>query len=883
MKKIYLVIVPALFFGAFGFSQKALIGVVKDSKGNYVPGAVVSIKGTKISVVSDSVGRFELTSSEELPYAIEIEQQGFGTELLKVKEFPTTPIEVKLFPNLLFNEVIVSSRRRQEVVQDIPIPITVISGQKAEDAGAFNVNRIKELVPSVQLYSSNARNTTLNIRGLGSTFGLTNDGIDPGVGFYIDGVYHARPAATALDFVDVDQIEILRGPQGTLFGKNTTAGAFNITTKKPSEQTGAKVELSYGNYNFVQAKASLTGKVAKNLSTRISFSGTQRTGTILNVNDQQRYNGLNNVGVKGQLYWTPTEKIAVQLIGDYNNQKPDGSSLVVAGITPTKRSAYRQYESIIKGLGRQLPVVDPFARKIYTNTPYRHDQDLGGVSLNADVKIGNGTLTSTTAWRFWNWDPVNDRDFTEVAALTKSQAPSHHEQFSQELRYSGNLLKKLSGVVGLYYLNQTLKTSPYHEEEVGSEQWRFVQSNPKNDSTQKLWATPGLIDNFGIKTFSSLKTESSAAYGQLDWDIFKGLHLIGGLRYNYDKKYVDYRRETYGGLATTDKSLLALKNKVYTNQSFNTTTDNSNLSLNLTLAFKPNNSINTFVTYSTAYKPVGVNLGGLPTLIGPDGKDVKDANGVPQADLSLAVIKPEFVQHTEIGAKTKPFAGAVLNITAFNTDIKDYQTTVQSPQLGVNRGYLANAEKVNVKGIEVDANYQVKNFLTLNGSVAYTDARYVKFTNAPLPLEETGTIAKDANGKDIVDAKGKGVEQTYKDVSGGALPGVSKWNAAVGAELSTSGKLFDKSGRFFIASNLSYRSEYSSNPSPSAVLKINGYSLINGSLGFKSGQYTVFVWARNIANSNYFEQLQAAAGNSGLYAGVLGDPRTYGATLRYAF
>jgi hypothetical protein len=96
------------------------------------------------------------------------------------------------------------------------------------------VNRVKELVPSVQLYSSNPRNTTLNIRGLGSTFGLTNDGIDPGVGFYVDGVYYASPAATSLDFLDIEQIEVLRGPQGTLFGKNTTAGAFNITTRKPS-------------------------------------------------------------------------------------------------------------------------------------------------------------------------------------------------------------------------------------------------------------------------------------------------------------------------------------------------------------------------------------------------------------------------------------------------------------------------------------------------------------------------------------------------------------------------------------------------------------------------------------------------------------------------
>src|SRR5690606_15386076 len=140
-------------------------------------------------------------------------------------------------------------------------------------------------------------NTTLNIRGLGSTFGLTNDGIDPGVGFYVDGVYYARPAAATLDFIDVEQIEVLRGPQGTLFGKNTTAGAFNITTKKPSFTPSATFEASYGNYGYIQAKSSVTGPIIpKKLAARISFSGTQRDGMLYNVRTLKYVNDLNNLG-----------------------------------------------------------------------------------------------------------------------------------------------------------------------------------------------------------------------------------------------------------------------------------------------------------------------------------------------------------------------------------------------------------------------------------------------------------------------------------------------------------------------------------------------------------------------------------------------------------
>ena len=168
--------------------------------------------------------------------------------------------------------MVITSRRRVETAQDVPIPISVIGGARVEESGAFNVNRLKELVPTVQLYSSNPRNTTLNVRGLGSTFGLTNDGIDPGVGFYVDGVYFARPAATTLDFIDIEQIEVLRGPQGTLFGKNTTAGAFNITTRKPTFTPGATFEVSYGNFGYIQAKSSITGGIIKDkLAGRVVF------------------------------------------------------------------------------------------------------------------------------------------------------------------------------------------------------------------------------------------------------------------------------------------------------------------------------------------------------------------------------------------------------------------------------------------------------------------------------------------------------------------------------------------------------------------------------------------------------------------------------------
>ena len=859
MKQSLLILFAIILSATAAFAQNTVKGIVKGTNGITIPGATITVRGTKIATITDVDGAFTIDAKQQPPFYIRVSYVGYKPQDFQILRLQEAPIELVLVEDTQLDEIVVTSRRRSEVLQDVPIPITVIGGQAAENAGAFNVNRLKELVPSVQLYASNARNTTLNIRGLGSTFGLTNDGIDPGVGFYVDGVYHARPAATSTDFLDIEQIEVIRGPQGTLFGKNTTAGAFNITTTKPTQTPTAKVEMSVGNYNFIQAKTSVSGGVAKNLAAKISISGTQRDGTIYNTREERRYSGQNNLGFKGQLYFTPSDKLKILLSGDVSIQHPAGYPLVIAGVTTTERSAYRQYARIVSDLGYQQPKIDPFSREINTNTPWRHNQSIGGISLNVDYKIGNGTLTSTTAWRFWNWDPTNDRDFSELSALTKSQGNSRHDQYSQEIRYAGDITEKLSGVFGVFFLGQNLQGLG-QTEEVGKDQWRFVQT--ASTGAQALYSTPGLLDGFGIKTNSTIKSLSAAVFGQIDWEVIEHLHVLPGLRFTYDKKDVNYDRNTYGGLQTTDPALLALKAAVYANQQFATKVDNNNLSGNITVSYRPTPKINAYATFSTAYKPVGVNVGGLPTT----------SNG--QADLTLAVVKPEYVEHYELGVKTKPFKGAILNVTAFNTDIKDYQTNVQSPQLGVNRGYLANAEKVQVKGLEIDGTYQLERFLSLNAALAYLDGKYVTFTNAPLPLEETGHT-------ELVN--GVATQVAFKDASGGRLPGISKWNVSGGAEFSTPGNLATKPGRYFIAGDASYRSTYSSNPTPSSILNVQGYSLLNARLGFKSDKFSVFVWSRNLTNKNYYEQLQAAAGNSGLYAGVLGDPRTYGATFRYSF
>jgi len=744
-------------------------------------------------------------------------------------------------------EVTVSARRREESAQDVPIPVSVVSGQLITDVGAFNVNRIKELVPTVQLYSSNPRNTAVNIRGLGSTFGLTNDGIEGGVGYYVDGVYYARPAAQALDFIDVDRVEVLRGPQGTLFGKNTTAGAIVVTTRKPSFTPDATFELGYGNDNFIQAKGSFSGPLGEKLAGRISFSSTQRDGNIYNVRTNEWINTLDNQGVRAQLLFTPSDKINITASLDYTQQDPDCCAQVLAGVAPTLRAPYRQFDAIIADLNYKVVSLNPYDRLTDTDTPWKAKNDIGGASVNVDVDLGKGKLTSTTAWRFWTWAPSSDRDFIGLPVTTLSQATSKQDQWSQEIRWSGDFGSHLSGTFGVFAFGQTIQGDPVQIEQAGSAQWRFAQS-----TTSPLWKTPGLFDGYGIATHVVTDNTSEALFGQIEWRVTDRFSVEPGLRLNYDKKSVDFNRVTYGGLQTTDPALLALKASVYAPQAFKADVDDTNTTGNLTFQFRASQKVNAYATYATAFKPVGMNVGGLPT----------DANNNPI--LASAVVKPENVHNLELGLKTSPTARSTANFAIFDTEVEDYQTQVQNGQLGVNRGYLANANKVRVQGAELDGNVAIGTHFLLRGALAYTDGKYVSFPDAPVPIEATGGSA------------------TSVDISGQPLPGISKWAATVGPEITFPLHAFG-GGQIFGGLDYYHRSEFSSSPTPSKYLWIDGYSIVNARVGFRATKWSGFLWARNLTDTDYIEQLLVAGGNAGQYAAVLGDPKTYGVTVRYSF
>jgi iron complex outermembrane receptor protein len=833
-------------------ATSSISGLVRDSLGGAIPGATIRIinesTGASVERTSDAQGAYRA----ELPagaYRLEATLDGFETVVSRITLEAGRPstIDINLLPSRITQSVVVTARRLEEAAQEVPIPVSVVSGALVNDAGAFNVNRLKELLPTVQFYSTNPRNSSVQIRGLGAPFGLTNDGIEPGVGLYIDGVFYARPASATMDFLDVERIEVLRGPQGTLFGKNTTAGAINVTTRKPTFTPETDFELNYGSYGFVQAKASFSGPLLPKVAGRLSFSGTQRDGFLLNTTTQDDVNDLNNLGLRGQVLIAPSDALAINVAVDHTRQRPEGYTQVVAGVAPTLRPANRQYPQIAADLNYTAPSFNAFDRLTDVDTPMRSYQDLGGSSVNIDWKLGRGRVTSTTAYRYWDWKPSNDRDFIGLPITTISAAPSVQSQFTQEVRYAGDVSSRVNVVVGGFFFHQALDSDPSFRQEQGSAAARFLLAPSANA------ATPGLLDGYGYDQFLEFRNSSSAVFGQLEWTVTDRFRLLPGLRYNYDQKKVDFDQQIYGGLQTTNPALIALQRSILAPQAYTADVDDDNLSGQITAAYQVSNAINTYATYATSFKSVGLNLNGVPT------------DALDQPVLSAATVRPEDVRHIEAGVKTEFRPGLTANVTVYDTEIDDFQTQVVNAGVGVLRGYLANAEKVRVRGVEFDGSARINANLSFYGAAAYTDGKYVSFPDAPPPLEDTG-------GPQV------------KDISGSVLPGISKGAVSFGGEYTAPTQLLGRAGQFFAALDASHRSSFSSSPSASQYLIVDGYSLVNGRVGFRwSDGWSLTLWSRNLFNKDYFELLTAAPGNTGLFVGQPGDPRTIGLTLRVGF
>ena len=773
--------------------------------------------------------------------------------------------------------IIVTARRRSEAAQAVPLAISVIRGDSIEATGNFNVVKLQQIAPTLQVYTTNPRNTSVNIRGLGVPYGLTSDGFEQGVGIYVDDVYNSRVAAATFDFLDVAQVEVLRGPQGTLYGKNTTAGAINITTNPPTFDFEGGAELTAGNLNFRQAKGFVSGPLSDTVAVRLAVATTSRRGTLFNVTSDRYINEQDNLGLRGQLLFKPNSDLSITLAGDYSRQNPECCGTVFVRVGTTQRPLSRQFDALVaaaNAAGRNyvVPSRNPYDRLSDVDAPLQAGNKIGGASLKVNWNLGSGVLTSVTAWRFWDWKPQNDRDFSGLSIVSASNNPSQQNQYSQEFRYNHEG-KKIDFVLGAFGFKQRIDTQGLEQQGPDASRWSLTGAQA-ND--------PSILNGLTANNTQYLKSTSAALFGQVSWKVTDALTIQPGARINYDKKIGFYQRIVTNGagqvISCTPSpaagSVLAAQCGVYQPQLTAPSVSDWNFSYDFNVNYKFARDILGYATYAKSFKTVGINQNGLPL----------NADNTP--NLAASTVKPESVNHFEIGLKTQFWdRRATFNLTAYRTDIKNFQATVNGGQFGTVRGYLANAEKVRSQGIEADFKVRTSERFTAYANGAYTDAKYVKFTSAPCPPELSGGTFVAANGSQQPGPAGVpgSLSPRQCDISGEDLPGVSKWAFSYGAEVNAPATLLAKAGQVYVGVDGNYRSHWNSNASPSIYTDVEGYALTNFRVGFRGSAFDIFGWVRNAFDVHYIETLQVAPGNTGLIAGAPGDPRTYGLTLKYRF
>ena len=747
------------------------------------------------------------------------------------------------------NEIIVSARRRDESAQDVPIALSVIGSEAIEATGNYTLTQVQQIVPSLQVFSFNPRNTNINIRGLGSNVALTNDGLENGVGFYIDNVYYGRVGQTQFDLVDLQQIEVLRGPQGTLFGKNTTSGAINISSRRPSFDPEFSGEASVGDYGYYQLRGSASGGLIDDLlAVRLSGSVTERRGFLYNITQNERAQDYSNWSVRGQLLFTPSADLEVKIIGDFSRQKQNHVLNVFAGYFGTYDNGAVIPNNFAARAARfpaySFPTIDPFARRGEANSHYQSNMDGYGVSGQVDWDIGAAKLTSVTAYRWWDWNPSNDGDSTSLPVITKAQQANRQRQFSQEIRLASDSDGPIDYVVGAYYFWQIIRGRGATAYGPAAGLW--------NLPTVPVAVSNAALNGFEANSTSDPRTRSYALFGQLDWKFTDRLTLTAGLRFTHEKKDGSFNQFHVAGIdlstlpAATAAAALAIRNQFNPLTSYSTAFTDNSLSGLATLSWQFSDDALAYATFSRGNKSGGLNLTALPAGIDPD-------------------VAPEKVDSYELGIKSQWLDHRVtLNVAGFWTEISDYQTAIteQVPNTVNVRQYIANIPGVRSRGVEGDLTFAPSARASFYASVAYADTTYSDYPNAPQAPERLylGSI---------------------QDLTGEQLPGVPKFTYTLGGDVSAPlGNLGGRDLSLYAHADYSHRSTFNTSSSDSRYADVPAYGIANARIGFKTddGLLDVSIWARNLFDKDYFQTLSPAV--TGIVTALIGEPRTIGATLR---
>lgn len=442
------------------------------------------------------------------------------------------------------NQIVVTATKREQTLQDVPVAVSVTTGETIERAGIRDLKDLQTLLPSLRITQlQSSANTNFFIRGFGN--GANNAGIEPSVGVFVDGVYRSRTASQINDLPNVSRIEVLRGPQSTLFGKNASAGVISIVTQEPQFTPGGSVEATYGNYNAATVKGYVTGPVSDNVAMSIAGGYSSRDGYNRDLNTGNRTNERNRWFVRGQTLIEPSSDLKIRLIADYDSI--DENCCGVVNLQPSTATG------VIGLLGGQVPDFnDPFADVVYNNFDSTSDVENYGFSGQIDYNIGALGLTSITSYRKSHVITAQDPDFSSADLIYPIAADVALDTFTQEFRLTAQFADMFSGLLGVFYINESV-------DQTGQLKWGADASPYANFLVQGLSGgalnIPMLEQTFGalegdptkyvgeffkndtgFDEAYTLGSEAISIFGQLDFEITDGLTLTLGGNFTHDSK-----------------------------------------------------------------------------------------------------------------------------------------------------------------------------------------------------------------------------------------------------------------------------------------------------------------------------------------------------------
>ena len=627
------------------------------------------------------------------------------------------------------NEVVITAQGRAQVLADVPLAVSAISAETLQQSGANDIRQLNQVAPSLLVSSTGSEaNGSARIRGIG-TVG-DNPGLESSVAVFIDGVYRSRSGIGLNELGEIERIEVLRGPQGTLFGRNASAGLINIVSKSPSSRFEAGAEATYGNYDHLRLSGYLNVPLGETLAGRIDGVYVKRDGFYQDVTNDTDINNRNRYFVRGQLQFEPSSDLTVRLIGDYTKREEDCCGAVyvnsdinqfVGGLNdPAQNNIVR----VLRDLGQPMAAfTDPYSRDLYVSPgrSYAGTTEDWGASLQVDWDLGGAKLTSITAYRDYRSDQGSDTDYSYVDILYRAADGNSSRQFktfSQELRLQGTAFNEtLDWLIGGYYADEDLT----------------VTDNLRFGNLYGRFATCRIISGGGLAAlysptspgclaarpaaFGAASPIIYAAFDRLDgindrgttrdqyfqnsrnWALFthnivhmaKGLDLTLGLRYTNERKRFN---ATFGNdnVACTQNQAALLPLRPVASLTAvvdgllalscqgNSTAELNGVSINdertedeftgtAVLSYKPMDDLLIYGSYSRGYKAGGFNLdrSALKAPIAPFG-----GQAGAQALVSNLQFDPEIVNAFEIGAKysTGPFS---LNVAAFRQEFKNFQ------------------------------------------------------------------------------------------------------------------------------------------------------------------------------------------------------------------